>query len=75
MRLVKIRTIKPEFPQSESIGKLSRYFPCYISREFAPQTGLLTTGVFSNIAPLWFTSAKHGFRAIDLAECCAIYGG
>jgi hypothetical protein len=24
--------------------------------------------VFSTIAPPWFTSAKHGFRMIDLAE-------
>jgi hypothetical protein len=24
--------------------------------------------VFSTIAPPWFTSAKHGFRVIDLAE-------
>ena len=38
------------------------------SREFAPETGSLTTGVFSTIAPPWVTSAKHGIRVIDLAE-------
>jgi len=50
------------FARVKSTGKK------FDSSEFAPQTGSLTTGVFSTIAPPWVTSAKHGIRVIDLAE-------